>query len=487
MTQVLTKLSTSPAIAAPPLRSLAFRAAGWSALGYGTGQIIRLAGNLVMTRLLFPEAFGVMALVLVFIQGLTMFSDIGIGPSIIREPQLDRAFLRTAWTVQIIRGLLLWLIACAIAGPVAAFYDKPILATLMPIVGLSALIAGFNPTSLFTAQRDMKISRLTIVEIVSALLTIAVMITWALIHPTLWALAAGAVTGATTRVLLGHLLLPGAARSLLLDRDALRRLTGFGKWIFLSTAITFVSLQSDRLMLGRWINESQLGVYAIAMSLAILPRELINRLSSQVTFPAISRMIHSQHDVVRRVGQARQALRWAGIPVCALLAATGPLIVRLLYDARYHDAGLVLSILAAGTWLQVLSFSYGNVLLAAGVPKLISLGNFLRAVTFTSLALPMFNWFGTPGVAAVYGLAELAALPVYVWRAGKLGLATPARDALDTLGAVAVMGLMMLAAYAIDATGVHVVFTLIAPGLIALALLAAAARQLMRARAAVAS
>jgi hypothetical protein len=82
-------------------------------------------GNLILTRLLFPEAFGLMALVQVFLSGLQMFSDIGIQTSVIRSKRgEDPAFLDTAWTVQVLRGGLLWLGCLGIAGPAAAFYEE---------------------------------------------------------------------------------------------------------------------------------------------------------------------------------------------------------------------------------------------------------------------------------------------------------------------------------------------------------------------------
>jgi O-antigen/teichoic acid export membrane protein len=92
------------------------RSSAFTALGYGASQAMRLASNLVLTRLLFPEAFGMMALVSVFIVGLTMFSDVGVGPSILQHRRGDdRDFLNTAWTVQVIRGGILWIMTLALA------------------------------------------------------------------------------------------------------------------------------------------------------------------------------------------------------------------------------------------------------------------------------------------------------------------------------------------------------------------------------------
>lgn len=82
------------------LMARALRSTSWIVLGYGGSQAIRLASNLILTRLLFPEAFGLMALIQVVIVGLTLFSDVGIAPSIAQSKRGDdRDFLDTAWTI----------------------------------------------------------------------------------------------------------------------------------------------------------------------------------------------------------------------------------------------------------------------------------------------------------------------------------------------------------------------------------------------------
>jgi O-antigen/teichoic acid export membrane protein len=74
-----------------------------------------------------------------------MFSDFGLNASIIRSARGDEpVFLQTAWTVQILRGIMLWLISVMLAGPVAAFYEEPLLAQLLPVAGLTAIIHGFR-------------------------------------------------------------------------------------------------------------------------------------------------------------------------------------------------------------------------------------------------------------------------------------------------------------------------------------------------------
>ena len=102
----------------PPAASARHNAV-WTVAGFGAMQVIRFGSTLILSRLLFPDIFGLMALVNVFLQGLQMFTDVGIGPSIIQNKRGDEPDFRdTAWTILVLRGLLLWFCSVLIAIPV---------------------------------------------------------------------------------------------------------------------------------------------------------------------------------------------------------------------------------------------------------------------------------------------------------------------------------------------------------------------------------
>src|SRR5215470_3170600 len=112
-----------PAIATQERKSLKRRvlsASVWSLSGYAVSQALRFGTNLVMTRLLVPEMFGVMAIATIVMVGLAMFSDLGVRQNIVQSRRGDDpAFLNTAWSVQIIRGVLLWVATVLVALLVA--------------------------------------------------------------------------------------------------------------------------------------------------------------------------------------------------------------------------------------------------------------------------------------------------------------------------------------------------------------------------------
>src|SRR6185436_2188039 len=222
------------------LKALVVKGAAWTFTGHAASQLIRLASSLILTRLLFPEAFGVMSLVWMVTYGLEMLSDAGLGPSIIRSKRgEDPAFLNTAWTVQVIRGIALWALTCLAAWPMAVFYGQPLLGQLIPVAGLTFLISGFGTTALHTSRRQMAFGRLTLLELASQTAAFSTVVLWASLQPTVWALVAGALVDRLVMVIGGHAFLPGIANRFRWEPATLRELAGFGRWIFVSSVLQF--------------------------------------------------------------------------------------------------------------------------------------------------------------------------------------------------------------------------------------------------------
>ena len=410
------------------LRSRALRASIWTILGMGGTRLLRLGSNLVLTRLLFPEAFGLMALVFVIVQGMQMLSDMGIGPSIIQNRRGDdRDFLNTAWTLQILRGMTIWLACLLMTWPMSWFYSEPRLCWLLPVVGLTAVISGFDSTARFTVNRHLVLGRLTVFDLTAQILSIFVMILWAYVSPSVWALAAGSIAGAVARLALSHRLLEGPGNRLQWDRDALKAVIGFGKWMFLASALGYLGDQMDRLIFPKLVSFEVLGVYTIAFMLSRLPDSVVLALSGKVIFPAIAQRAHLPRDELRTlVLRNRWPFLCALTLPLALMAGLGDVLVRFMYDQRYHGAGWMLSILALGVWARMLTCTIAPALLAIGQPRYFAYAGTLRML-IVGLGLPgAYYVWGVPGAVAASALGPLGEYAVEsfgLWRERLFGLA----------------------------------------------------------------
>lgn len=403
------------------LMGRALRGSALTAGSYVIAQGLRLASNLILTRLLFPEAFGLMALVSVVLVGLQMFSDTGIGPAISRSPRGDEpAFLDTAWTVNVGRGVLLWLLTCALAWPLAAVWEAPELRQLLPVAGLTLLVAGFNPTRIDTATRHLLLGRLTALDLLAQVVGIAAMVALAAVWPSVWALVIGAVIGSAAKLALCWAGLPGPANRFRWEAAAARELIQFGKWIFLSTLCGFLLAQGDKAILGGYLSLDALGVYNIGYFLASFPALLAGAVVARVMIPLYRARAEGRGEA--RLNRARWALTAGVLLALAVLAFAGGPLVRLLYDDRYLAAGAIVTAVALAQMPGIVGMTYDQSALAAGDGR----GYFaliaMRAAAQTLAFLAGAHWAGLGGALLGQGLAGVATLPLIARLARRHGV-----------------------------------------------------------------
>lgn len=408
----------------------------WTALGFVGAQLMRLGSNLLMTRLLAPEHFGLMAIVLVVLVGLAMFSDIGLGPAIVRSRRYqDEDLLNTGWTLQIIRGAVMFTACCAAAVPLARFYGEPMLGSLLPVAGLSLLISGTAPMQVYTLQRDLALGRLVRIDLLSQAVSLLVMLVAAWFFRSIWVLVLGAVVGATTKTAGQWLALPVHRHRLALRRREVGELARFGGWVFASTVLTFAANSAGTLLLGKFAPLEKLGLFAIAATLAKAAELFYEQLSSRVLYPLYAGMPDGALSSHRpRILKLRLAIVAAFVPTMCAVAYFAEPVVHTLFDARYHDAawmfqaalvGLVPSmicntlpyLMARGSFAVSAAFQAARLL---GCVSLLALGHRLGGVDGAILGLasvPSLLYLLDHWIQRRHGLADfrLDAAALSLW------------------------------------------------------------------------
>lgn len=432
----------------PGIKELAIRSSFWALGGNMTQQGIRFGSNLLLAYLLLPEAFGLMAVVNVVLIGLQMFSDIGIGPSIIQHKRgEDPAFYNTAWTIQVIRGFVLGLAAIVVVAPLlhlvggllpsdttdgaAPVYTDPQLLPLICVGALTAVFSGFNSTKLFTANRKLTIGRLTLMEVSVQVVGVAVMAYWAWQYQSVWALIGGSLVTSFLKMVLSHAMLPGPNNRLHFEREAFGELYRYGRWIFLSTAALFIAAQGDRLLLGIYISKTVLGVYSIAYFLSEALAQMIGFVTRRVFLPVFSRVVRDKPDSLREnYYKVRLRLDALTLPAAGALMVLGSDIVTTLYPEKYAAAGPMLEVLAIRVAFACTLPTAVSCLLAMGDSKSVFAGNLGKTIVLLA-GIPLGWHFGQlQGVLWVIALSELGSLPILWWRMQNHGLLSLPREVL---------------------------------------------------------
>jgi O-antigen/teichoic acid export membrane protein len=413
---------------AHPLRSRALSSTVLTTVGFGFSLAFRLASNIILANLLLPSSFGLLTLVTTFLTGLALFSDVGTRLAIIQHPRgHEPRFLATAFTIQAARGTLLFVVATILAWPMARFYNAPEVLWLIPFVALSTVFQGFTAVGLILANREMRVGRAISIELATQIFTSIVMVVWALYSPTPWSQAVGIVAGAALAFALSHLLLPtpGGSFKFAWDKSSAHEMFKFGKWTFVATALTFLALQADKLILGKLDTLEMLGFYSIAIALTYLPCDLLDRLNGSVLHPYFCSL---QRDgmLVQRFAAVREPFAIIGLAMLACLSFLAPLVVDLLYQDNYATVAPLMQVLTFMGTFRILEAGAGMSLLANGMTRSHAGGFAAKLVVMPFLIIAGHMFAGFIGAVAGLALAEgvryltgsalARQVKIYMWR-----------------------------------------------------------------------
>jgi O-antigen/teichoic acid export membrane protein len=389
----------------------------WAAGAFGASQALRVVTNIILTRLLAPELFGLMVIVNTLRLGIQLISDLGIPQNIIySKNSYEPKFYNTAWTLQIIRSIVLWIIFMAAAMPVARIYGAQILAWLLPISAIGIVFGGFTSVVPSLLQKRMEFAAFNLYYIVTAFIGSVVLIILAYVNPTIWALVYGGLIGSVVTTIASFFLTPRLKHELYIDKRYAIEIVGYGKWIFASSIVFFFAGNIDRLYFGKVVPLALLGIYGIARNISDLFSAVSGQIGSGVVFPFIASHAGTPRETLHReLKPIRMKFLLLMAIGCSLIVSTADFAIKLLYDARYHAATWMLPILVIGSWFSMIAALNESTILGLGRPSYTALANGVRLILLL-VALPLsFAIAGLSGSVIALALVEACrCIPLYV-------------------------------------------------------------------------
>lgn len=412
----------------------ALKEAGWITLPYMASQAMRLLSNIALAWLLAPELLGTMLLINTLRTGGELLTDVGVGQSIVNNPRGNLPdFYNTAWTIQIFRGLALFVLALLLTIPVASVYDNPELLVLLPAAAPIFLLTGFASPARFLLQKAMEVRKLALFDLAIMVLGTSIQILLAWLMPNIWALILGLLIATTLSSVGSYLLMDWRSLRLRWDKESVSAVIHFGKWIFASSLIYFLAMNFDRLYFADVIPLAMLGIYGIARTFADTIMQLFQRIGHLLIFPKISATSHRGQELRREILPLRLGMMFAIAVGLALAVALADEFIVLLYDDRYRVAGIILTLLLMGTWFGILATISDAMMMGIGKPSGVAFGNGAKLFVIV-VALPLL--LPSYGLAAALALlvgAEAARYGMLVMGQRKIGLGFTRQDIAMTL------------------------------------------------------
>ncbi|HEX2077845.1 MAG TPA: oligosaccharide flippase family protein [Longimicrobium sp.] len=383
------------------LAALARRAwsgGGWALLTLGLGLGAGIARTLVVARLLGAHELGVMGIALLALGTVEALTATGVDTALVSHPGDPRDDLDAAFTLQLIRGLLVCALLWAAAPLVAAFFATPEAVPVIRAVSVVALLRGLANPGVALLVKRMEFGRLFWWSVPEVAVGFALAVGVALARRDVWALAAAAVGAQAVATAASYAMLPRRPR-LSLRREAVRRLVRFGRWVGGSRALMFLSLNLDNAVVGRLLGTGALGVYQLAFRIGELGVATFTRAMVQVALPALSQLQGDLAGMRRAFGAM---LRLAVAANCAFAAAlllfAHPLVGRLL-GPEWLPAVPVLRILAVAMVFRAVVVLASELFHALRRPHLTFQVNAVRLAVMLASIVPLTYGYGMSGAA----------------------------------------------------------------------------------------
>ncbi len=427
--------------------SLSQKVAGgtvWLAASRMGGQVFGLASTIIVARFLLPDDYGVFAAAMSLLVLVSVFAELPVGQAIIQLRTLEHDDYDTAFTISLLRGLIVAALLIALAVPLASFMRDPRIAPVTAALALYVFILGVRNPRLESFARDLDFSREAAVELGSKFVAFAAAAGFVIALGSYWALVWGMTAGALAQAILSYAFRPSMPR---LTLKSFRRLFGYSAWMAGTSILGRLYQLVDTLSLGRISGGTALGVYSIGTLLTTRVTDVIAMPASRSLFAAFSQ-IQADRERVQRAFLSSMALMAAlVVPVVIVLTWFAEPVVLVLLGPQWSGAVIAVQWLAAIIISTIVFTPMQAMLMGLGHMRLL----FLRSLAFVVLYLPVavlavMNG-GLDGLLAVK-CAMIGALTLadclIVRKVLGLGFAAQGRTVMRPVMAGSVMALVFL-------------------------------------------
>ncbi len=399
--------------------SLAQSAAGgirWTTLSMLVVTVTQVVRLIVLGRILGPEVFGLMAMMLVVTGFAEMLAQMGLSEAIIQHSDPTREELSSLYWLNIAMGGLLYIILLFTTPLVASIYATPELEQLLPWMALAFLISPWGVQFRALLRKRLQFKPLAIIDITAAVLGMLLSIGLARQGYGVWSLVWGQLVQRIVVTL--SLLVVGWQQKMLpifyCSRNAVKPYLSFGLHLLGSNTLNYFNIRVDQLVVGVLLGSQALGYYSMAFNLVLQPVSRINPVLTQVAFPVLARVRDDKTRLKHGYFKMLDLLTSINAPVLVGISAVAPLLFPLILGDQWLPIIPLIQVLALFSLIRSTGNAGGSLILACGradmafywnlmlfaiIPLAIFIGaktNGLHGVAWTLLGLQFtlfFAWY----------------------------------------------------------------------------------------------
>jgi O-antigen/teichoic acid export membrane protein len=408
---------SSAAAAAAVLGRQMVKGTGWTVATRLGVQGIGLVSTVILARLLVPSDFGLVALATTLSAALMALSEFGVDVVLIQKQNARRDLYDTAWTLSLIRNVVLAACLALFAPWTATFFDDGRIEAIVYCVALATVIDGFQNIGIVDFRKHMAFHKDFIFMVVGKLATTVITVLLAFVWPSYWALVIGILGGTGIRLVLSYGIHPFRPR---LSLARWREIFHFSKWLVLNSVCAFLFNRSDTFIIGKMIGAQAVGVYGIAFEIANLATSNLVAPLRRAILPGYAKMADAPENLTKGFVDVFGLALVVGTPVALGIGLVAEPLVRVALGTQWLEAAPLIQVLCLYGFLGIVTAGSGPVYLAMARP------HYLAWITgsTTMLMIPAIIFgadrAGLIGVAWAVTMTTAAAVVVDLWLVRRL-------------------------------------------------------------------
>lgn len=270
------------------LKDKTFSSIAWSGALQSASQIINFCLGILLARLLTPEDFGIMATMLAFISIAQLFSDFGLSAGLIQKDSVSREEAFSCAVVNFLIGLFFSIIIAMLNSQIANFYNVESLNILVIAIAPLFCINSLCSVPQALLSRELEHKKISLIELTSVVSGTVAAVVLAQAGYGIWSLVAQQYITALLRMSL--LFIIAKISFAMFQFNTVKSLFGFSASVFFTRLIQQIALQTDKVLVGKYLGTQELGFYSRAYQLTTFPINNVTRVVNNVMFPALSKI-----------------------------------------------------------------------------------------------------------------------------------------------------------------------------------------------------
>lgn len=377
-------------------------------------RLFRFTRTIVLARLLAPKDFGLFAIAVLALSLLDTFSQTGFRQALIQKKGEVKSYLNTAWTIGLIRGLVIAGALFLVAPSAASFFDAPAAESIIKVIGISIILQNLTNISVIYFDKNLEFHKYFIYMSLGTIADLVVALSIAIIYRSVWALVFGRLAGEVTKCVISYLIHSYRPRPFLNPQKA-KELFTFGKWILGSSILIFIATQGDDLFVGKFLGLETLGFYVLAYKIATLISTEISRPIMKVTFPAYSKLQDDLPKLREAYLKVLNFTTFLSLPIGGLIFATANNFTLTVLGEKWKPIIPLIMILIFRAMINTMRATLGPVTKAIGHPEIETKVTFIQVLVLAVGIYPAAKFFGITGVALIVVLQILVTYPLLLY------------------------------------------------------------------------